>query len=381
MSLLQDMSAIWLSRASSVKREYKPDLLVASATIKGFEKPWSILIDSGASGNCVRRRSLEGSQQHAEALKVHEGDSVTVRLATSARVTVPKVPLNLGVTVFDFNSVERCLVLDLDSRYDLILGMAWLERHEPWIDWRSKTLGATRIVSSEALESHEPTFARKQKRYWREPLTESVSVLDIGVSELIDPSVNESSVERGSETHSETAYTPLSVGGCNSASLNAESIVGFEPGHQGLNPSDEREVARIYPPSDGGCNSASLSAESIVGLEPGHQGLDPSDERGVARICRPSDVIGFCIEQKVEESLNLDNVSDVGVSLDVSNDIGSGIEQVKVDEPINLGIGSAPTSSRGTVSYVRRQHRRMVAARRKASVLSHGDTIEHLSTE
>ena len=76
--------------------------------------------------------------------------------------------------------VSRCLVLDLGSIYDLILGMAWLERHEPWIDWRSKTLGATRIVSDEALESHEPTFAKKQKRYWREPLTESVSVLDIG---------------------------------------------------------------------------------------------------------------------------------------------------------------------------------------------------------
>jgi len=39
--------------------------------------------------------------------------------------------VNLGVKFLDFNSVERCLVLDLDSRYDLILGMAWLERHEP----------------------------------------------------------------------------------------------------------------------------------------------------------------------------------------------------------------------------------------------------------
>ena len=29
----------------------KPGLLVAKATVKGFDKPWSILIDSGASGN------------------------------------------------------------------------------------------------------------------------------------------------------------------------------------------------------------------------------------------------------------------------------------------------------------------------------------------
>ena len=31
------------------------------------------------------------------------------------------------------DSIERCLVLDLNSIYDLILGMVWLERHEPWI--------------------------------------------------------------------------------------------------------------------------------------------------------------------------------------------------------------------------------------------------------
>ena len=127
----------------STNREYKPGLLVASATVKGFKEPWSILIDSGASGNYVRRRYLEGSQQYAEMLQKHEGDVITVRLATGARVTVPNVPLNLGVKSLDFDSIGRCLVLDLDSRYDLILGMAWLERHEPWIDWRSKTLGAT----------------------------------------------------------------------------------------------------------------------------------------------------------------------------------------------------------------------------------------------
>ena len=116
---------------NTTKGEYKPGLLVVLATVKGFEKPWSILIDSGASSNYVRRRSLEGNQQYAEALKAQDGDSITVRLATGARVTVPKVPLNLGLKFLDFNSVERCLVLDLDSRYDHILGMAWLERHEP----------------------------------------------------------------------------------------------------------------------------------------------------------------------------------------------------------------------------------------------------------
>ena len=106
------------------------------AKVKGFDTPWSILIDSGASCNYVRRRSLKGSQHYAEALKAHEGDSITVRLAAGSRVTASKVPLNLGINFLYFDTIERCLVLDLDSRYDLILGMVWFEHHETWINWR-----------------------------------------------------------------------------------------------------------------------------------------------------------------------------------------------------------------------------------------------------
>uniref|UniRef100_A0AAV1TAX9 Uncharacterized protein n=1 Tax=Peronospora matthiolae TaxID=2874970 RepID=A0AAV1TAX9_9STRA len=72
------------------RREYKPGLLVASATIKGFEETWSALIDFGASGNYARRRSLEACQQNAEALKAHEDNVTAFRLATGTRVTVLK---------------------------------------------------------------------------------------------------------------------------------------------------------------------------------------------------------------------------------------------------------------------------------------------------
>ena len=51
---------------------------------------------------------------------------------------------------------------------------------------RSKTLGVTRTALNGALESHEPTSATNQKRYWREPLANNVSVPDIGMSELVD---------------------------------------------------------------------------------------------------------------------------------------------------------------------------------------------------
>ncbi|OWZ14102.1 reverse transcriptase, partial [Phytophthora megakarya] len=88
-----------------------------------------------------------------------------------------------------FDSVERCLALDLDGRYDHILGMAWLEGHKPWIDWKSKTLGATRSSPSGALASHELTSTKRQKRYWRGHMTESAMALDIGMSELVSNEV------------------------------------------------------------------------------------------------------------------------------------------------------------------------------------------------
>ncbi|KAE9053854.1 hypothetical protein PF005_g33247 [Phytophthora fragariae] len=44
------------------------------------------------------------------------------------------------------------------DKYDLILGMPWLEKHEPWIDWRGKAIGASRPPRSDrALASHVPT--------------------------------------------------------------------------------------------------------------------------------------------------------------------------------------------------------------------------------
>ena len=45
--------------------------------------------------------------------------------------------------------------------------------------------------SYEFLKIPQLTSAKIYKRYWREPSTDSTSVLDIEVSELLDPLVNE----------------------------------------------------------------------------------------------------------------------------------------------------------------------------------------------
>ncbi|POM74729.1 Pol protein, partial [Phytophthora palmivora] len=89
----------------------------------------------------------------------HRGQ-VSVRLADGTVVNVPGVRMDLAVKFEDFDSTESFLVLDMD-KYDLILGMPWLEKHEPWIDWRGKTIGASRpAVSDRALVSNVPTSVR-----------------------------------------------------------------------------------------------------------------------------------------------------------------------------------------------------------------------------
>ena len=88
-------------------REYKPGLLFAKATVKGFDKLWSILIDFCASSSYVRRCSLEGNLRYVEALEAHKGDMFTIRLKTGTLLTAPKVPVSLGLKFFDFDSIER----------------------------------------------------------------------------------------------------------------------------------------------------------------------------------------------------------------------------------------------------------------------------------
>ncbi|GMF59106.1 unnamed protein product [Phytophthora fragariaefolia] len=265
---------------SNTERVCKPGLIVVQATVKGFDKPWTILVDSGASGNYAWRSTMEGSQLYVEALKARNRDIVTVRLATGTRVTVPKVPMNLGVKFVDFDSVERCLVLDLDARYDLILAMAWLERHEPCIDWRSKTLGATHFSPSGALENHETTSARKQKRFWREHWTETVNVPDIGMSEMMDTeSVVDKSPEQSSWAERGAAHNPLSNARGEAASLHADGGMDRSPERTSWT---ERGVAR-NPLSDARGVAASLHAhEGMVGSQPRHQVCGPYDACGVA---------------------------------------------------------------------------------------------------
>ncbi|POM67965.1 Pol protein [Phytophthora palmivora] len=136
--------------------------LVVHASVQGYGDPFRVLIDSGSSTNFARCQTVaRNGDKYADALRESEGrGQVSVRLADGTVVNVPGVRMDLAVKFEDFDSTESFLVLDMD-KYVLILGILWLEKREPWIDWRGKAIGASRTaVSDRALVSNGPTSVR-----------------------------------------------------------------------------------------------------------------------------------------------------------------------------------------------------------------------------
>ncbi|POM68390.1 Hypothetical protein PHPALM_15454 [Phytophthora palmivora] len=106
-------------------------LLVVHASVQGYGDPFRILIDSGASTNFSRHQTVaRNGGKYADALRESEGKGqVSVRLADGTVGNVPGVRMDLAVKFEDFDSTESFFVLDMD-KYDLILSMPWLEKHE-----------------------------------------------------------------------------------------------------------------------------------------------------------------------------------------------------------------------------------------------------------
>ncbi|GMF54785.1 unnamed protein product [Phytophthora fragariaefolia] len=129
----------------------------------GYPDPMTVVIDSGASFNFATKASVaRNNALYASALEAYKSNTNgSVRLATGSIVPTRKVTIPLSVKFDDFNSIEPFIVLDMDDRYDLILGMRWLAKHEPWIDWHSHTIGASHNpVADRALAGHVPSSSR-----------------------------------------------------------------------------------------------------------------------------------------------------------------------------------------------------------------------------
>ncbi|GMF41713.1 unnamed protein product [Phytophthora fragariaefolia] len=88
----------------------------------------TVLIDSRASFNFATKASVATNNAlPASALEASKSNTnVSVRLATGSIVSTRKVTIPLSVKFDDFDSVEPFIVLDMDDRYNLILGIPYL---------------------------------------------------------------------------------------------------------------------------------------------------------------------------------------------------------------------------------------------------------------
>jgi len=113
------------------------------------DEPLRALLDSGASNNFIRRETLQRLGLINKVWNVKHS-KLSVRLANGASVESPKQVVRLRLTLDSFEFDIDFVVFDLDERFDVILGMPWLTRHQPSIDWKAKSIRV------------EPTLARAE---------------------------------------------------------------------------------------------------------------------------------------------------------------------------------------------------------------------------
>ena len=124
--------------------ERASNLLVCNAKVKGYDRVMSLLVDSGASQNFVSLAALQESPRTWKSLReCGRRERTTVRLANGALVTSEGIKVELTFTFGDFSCREWFVVLRMQSPHDLILGFPWLAKHQPWIDWRTRTIASS----------------------------------------------------------------------------------------------------------------------------------------------------------------------------------------------------------------------------------------------
>ena len=72
-----------------------------------------------------------------------------MRLATGASIKVDKRVVGLHYTLQGKGYDDNFIVLDLDDKFDVILGLPWLRKYEPWISGQHRTVKMPAACSSD----------------------------------------------------------------------------------------------------------------------------------------------------------------------------------------------------------------------------------------
>ncbi|GMF58174.1 unnamed protein product [Phytophthora fragariaefolia] len=94
-----------------------------------------------------------------------------VRLATGVVVRTEKRVVRARFSHEEKTFVNELIVLELDDKFDTVLGMPWLARHDPVIDWAKRTI--VRFRDTGATESDDPVSAAHAPRGACDPPAEA----------------------------------------------------------------------------------------------------------------------------------------------------------------------------------------------------------------
>ncbi|KAE8970943.1 hypothetical protein PR001_g27051, partial [Phytophthora rubi] len=113
-------------------------LILISLHVAGAERPLHALLDSGATNNFIRDDCLALLPSH---VRVWEGPGeIAVKLADGKPLRAPRRAVSLAYAFDGFSTNDDFLVIELNYAFDCILGMPWLARYQPEIDWLARSV-------------------------------------------------------------------------------------------------------------------------------------------------------------------------------------------------------------------------------------------------
>ncbi|KAF1313538.1 reverse transcriptase, partial [Globisporangium splendens] len=127
------------------KRELKKAFEPPQSEFRARSEFLKLRQDTGASNNFVRTQVV---RRQGLDLPISNKEMI-VRLANGSEVTMPKRVLRMAIECDDFRGEDEFILLDLDDKFDLILGMPWLGRYQPSIDWKKKKISVDKQVDED----------------------------------------------------------------------------------------------------------------------------------------------------------------------------------------------------------------------------------------
>ncbi|KAE9266793.1 hypothetical protein PR003_g31996, partial [Phytophthora rubi] len=113
-------------------------LIIVSLFVAGARRPIRALLDSGATNNFFRASCLSILPAGVPVRDL-PGD-VVVKLADGKPRRVARRELSLPYTFDGFHSNDNFIVFDMNYAFDCILGIPWLVRYQPQIDWLARSV-------------------------------------------------------------------------------------------------------------------------------------------------------------------------------------------------------------------------------------------------